>query len=85
MTPLNKIERYYSCRIDFEASWDDLEKIKTKAFKWAGTSVDLESFDGNPACHPYLEVKSQSMEAISQWVGKTYRYINRFKNVRLLS
>lgn len=78
-----QILRLYRCRISFEADGEAVWKIENNAFKWEG-SMTVKSFLGNPACHPYIEAESSSMEEISAWRGKMLRYIKRFKSARLI-
>jgi isopentenyldiphosphate isomerase len=79
-----EITRIYRCRIDYESSVDDGEKIEAQAFKWANKNTDVETFSGNAVCSPYLEAETTSMVDISVWGGKIQRYIKRFSSTRLI-
>ena len=80
-----QIERFYRCRISYEAAREDQGRIEEKSDKLAPRSVEVTVFQGNPACHPFLEAESQSMTDISTWRGKVLRYINRFSSTRILN
>lgn len=82
--PEIEIIRSYKSRIDFECSYDDLKKIEDKAFKWCPQTGDLSSFQGNAACHPYVQIESMSIADVQEWRDKVCRYMNRFKSVRFI-
>lgn len=72
------IERFYRCRISFETTSENCDRIVDYAFKYAPDNVDVGAFYGNPVCHPYVEAESQSLPNITFWRSKVIQYINRF-------
>lgn len=78
-----EIETIYRARIDWDAEVDTTYAIIDKAFDWE-KDVKVEAFNGNAVCAPYVEAESESKQKLEEWAGKVERYINRWKDAKLI-
>ncbi|SDI28983.1 hypothetical protein SAMN04487867_104117 [Vreelandella titanicae] len=77
-----QIETLYRCRIDYMRTGDDskgFDDVTNRAIVLARAEpkVEIEVFDGCPACHPYIQMESENLAAVKRLAGKVERYIKR--------
>lgn len=83
------IETIYRCRIDYkrlDEDNDDRDDDITDRVWQLGRrepKVEIETFDGCPACHPYILLESENLPALKRLGAKIERYINRRKLFQL--
>ncbi len=83
------IETVYRCRIDYARIGEDamgLDDAEKRAFKMARNEpkVDIEAYDGCPACHPYIQLESFDLAPLKHLASKIERYIQRRKIFELV-
>ncbi|GEK52400.1 hypothetical protein [Vreelandella venusta] len=79
---ITPIETVYRCRIDYARIGEDAigqDDAEKRAFQMARNEpkVDIESFDGCPACHPYIQLESFDLVPLRRLAEKIERYIKR--------
>lgn len=83
------IETIYRVRIDYKRSGDDhigIDDVADKAIRmsYREPKVEIEGFNGCPACHPYIQLESENLAAVKRLANKVERYIKRRKIFELL-
>lgn len=75
------IEVIYRARINYSGEGQDA--VTDRAFQLGAKEpgVEIASFDGCPACVPYIEIESPNRPAVDRLAGKIERYINRRSDV----
>ena len=83
------IETLYRCRINYMRTGDDsngLYDVAHRAYQLSRREpkVEIEGYDGCPACHPYIQLESSNLPALKRLAGKIERYIKRRKIFELI-
>ncbi len=82
-----EISNLYFTRIEYDATWERLDKIQNAAFdyahKWNEGDVWVKTTGSGPCWSAYIEIQGASKKAVQDVRDKTLRYMKRFKSVEI--
>lgn len=81
-----EITTTYSARIAFEtegadASTDDVYNHAMKIIRSDSLEVEVEGFDGCPACGPYIELRSEERNTLMAVANEVKTYIELYARI----